>query len=58
MKWEYLILSPEDAPATTKDTYKQDYEMWLNSLGDEGWELATFDGFWHFKREVDSDGEL
>ena len=56
MKFEYLIV---DGPATTRDTFYNDYTFWLNSLDADGWELVCEDisGAFIFKRPLESDSQ-
>ena len=55
-KFEYKVISlPTSIPLGTKGDEKiaTEYEMNLNKLGEEGWELVQrMDGFFFFKREV------
>lgn len=55
-KFEYKVISlPTSIPLGTKGYEKiaTEYEMNLNKLGEEGWELVQrMDGFFFFKREV------
>jgi hypothetical protein len=46
VQWEYRVLSK----AQLLDLGKKDLAAGLNKLGDEGWELATFDTAYIFKR--------
>ena len=47
MRWEYLVLSTQDAYADTEADF--------NDLGDNGWELVAVDsGIAFFKRQIAS----
>ena len=55
-KFEYKVISiPTSIPLGAKGYEKiaTEFEIHLNSLGDEGWELVQrMDSFFFFKREV------
>lgn len=54
-KWEYKVITIATNAALTTKQYEraaQEFEIQLNALGAEGWELVQrMDGFFFFKRE-------
>lgn len=56
-KYEYKVIGiPTSVPWTNKqyEAVAQEYEVKLNILGADGWELIQrIDGFFFFKREVE-----
>ncbi len=57
-KYEYKVITiATHMPMTTRQYEKtaQEFEVELNKLGAEGWELVNrMDGFFFFKRSVES----
>ena len=55
-KYEYKVLTIATSLAVSTKQYEkvaQEFEMQLNELGADGWELVQrMDGFFFFKREI------
>ncbi len=56
-KYEYKVITIATALAMNTKQYEktaQEFELQLNQLGAEGWDLVQrMDGFFFFKREVE-----
>ncbi len=56
-KYEYKVITIATALAVSTKQYEkiaQEFEIQLNELGADGWELVQrTDGFFFFKREID-----